>query len=99
MDAWTLCVWTTVSKPHARYGNVCMENYIVSGICGFDEGFDMDVLSKLHASSHRVLCARTMVLSKLIFVRKNVFGNSEQKNINIKIWEAWFAFQFCFRRG
>ncbi len=35
-----------------------MKNNIVLGICGFDKGFDMVVLSKLHASLHRVSFAR-----------------------------------------
>ena len=65
-----------------------MKNYIVLGICSFDMGNEMDVLSKLHAALHKVSFARTMVLSKLFFVRKNVSENSEQESINIEIWKA-----------
>lgn len=76
-----------------------MENDGVVKICSFDRPFDMDSLSKLWSVIHALSFARTMVLSKLVFVRKNVSDRSDREKSNIEVLEAWFAFGLCFRSG
>lgn len=75
-------------KSTRRYGNVSMKNTIGRGFCGFDMAIEMVFLSKLHALHHALRCARTKELSKLFFIRKNHFRNSEPHKSNIPVFKA-----------